>query len=128
MVDEHFESTYDLMPSAVTIDSTDAAALASWWAGLLGVEMQQMGGYYWLRRQEGGRFSLTFQQVPEPKAGKNRVHVDFAVGDLEAATDRILSAGGAMLAEHVWGEDGPTWRVMEDPQGNEFCIIPEDAF
>lgn len=114
---------YDIMPGSVTIDSDDAEALADWWAALLGVEVKDFGGFYWLTRQEGGRFNLAIQQVPEPKAGKNRVHVDFAVADVAAAAERIVAAGGVMLAEHTAGDT--MWRVMADPQGNEFCIVRE---
>jgi predicted enzyme related to lactoylglutathione lyase len=123
MAFEHLGTKYDITPGSVTIDSDDAASLASWWADLLGVEVKDHGGFYWLMRQEGGRFNLAIQQVPEAKSGKNRVHVDFAVSDLIAVSDQIVAAGGSMLAEHTAGEF--VWRVMADPQGNEFCIITE---
>ena len=120
---EHLGTKYDIMPGSVTIDSEDAAALAAWWAGLLGVEMKDFGGVYWLTRQDGGRFNLAIQQVPEAKQGKNRVHVDFMVSDVAGVSDRIVAAGGSLLAEHTAGET--TWRVVTDPQGNEFCIVRE---
>jgi predicted enzyme related to lactoylglutathione lyase len=123
MAFEHLGTEYDITPGSVTIDSDDAATLAAWWADLLGVEFRDLGGFYWLMRQEGGRFNLAVQQVPEPKQGKNRVHVDFAVSDVDSVSDRIVAAGGSLLAERTHGET--TWRVMADPQGNEFCIVKQ---
>jgi predicted enzyme related to lactoylglutathione lyase len=122
MAFEELGSTYELMPGTVTIDTNDAARLAEWWAGLLGVETVPFGDdYVALRSQKGGRVNLAFQNVPEPKQGKNRVHVDFVVRDLDAVTSRIRESGGDLLAEHTMGPY--TWRVAADPDGNEFCIV-----
>lgn len=65
---------------------------------------------------------ILFQEVPEPKQGKNRLHLDVHVGDgdVEALAAR-LEALGARRAEFV--DQGPAgkWWVMRDPEGNEFC-------
>jgi hypothetical protein len=65
---------------------------------------------------------VLFQQVPEEKAGKNRVHLDIRTGDadVEAARARLEERGATVL--HT-GRQGPhTWVTMADPEGNEFCI------
>lgn len=59
--------------------------------------------------------SFFFQQVPEPKAVKNRMHVDL-VGD-GAELERLLSLGAWVVARH------PDLVVLADPEGNEFCLI-----
>ena len=65
---------------------------------------------------------LFFQQVPEEKVGKNRVHLDLRVAgdDVEAERQRLLDLG----ATELWsGQQGPhTWVTMADPEGNELCI------
>jgi Glyoxalase-like domain len=75
---------------------------------------------------------LLFLRVPETKVAKNRMHLDIAVSGgrsvdidervarLEAAAQRIVAAGATELARH--NELGTVWRVMADPEGNEFCI------
>ncbi len=78
---------------------------------------------------------LLFQKVPEGKTAKNRVHLDVNVterGDelssrkekVEAHTARLLDAGATRLEtfERVeeWGTE--FWVVMQDPEGNEFCV------
>lgn len=70
----------------------------------------------------GPRKRILFQLVPEPKAGKNRVHLDVWVGaeNVEAVVTRLTSGGGAFLYR---GRQGPhSWVTMTDPEGNELCI------
>jgi predicted enzyme related to lactoylglutathione lyase len=72
-------------------------------------------------REPGGRLIIGFQKVPEPKAVKNRVHIDWAAED-EEATAREIEAMGAT---RLWvGDDADDpFVVLADPEGNEFCIV-----
>ena len=71
-----------------------------------------------------GEFSmgprLMFLKVPEPKAAKNRVHLDLGTGDLEAEVARVLSLGAGLVGHRQ--EYGITCSTFTDPEGNEFCI------
>ena len=61
--------------------------------------------------------------VPEPKAGKNRVHIDLAstsAAHQAAEVDRLLGLG-ATRADIGQGE--VPWVVLADPEGNEFCVL-----
>jgi hypothetical protein len=67
---------------------------------------------------------MLFQQVPEGKTVKNRVHLDLrfdaAGGDLDATRDALLARGAGFLHE---ASQGPHhWYTMTDPEGNEFCV------
>lgn len=65
---------------------------------------------------------ILFQQVPEPKTAKNRLHLDLHPGpDARPATVDRLQALGATVLRHV-DEPGGSWTVMSDPEGNEFCV------
>jgi Glyoxalase-like domain len=65
---------------------------------------------------------LLFNRVPEPKTGKNRLHLDVHAGSGQReATVTRLQAHGATLIRHV-KEPGGEWTVLTDPEGNEFCI------
>ncbi len=65
---------------------------------------------------------LLFNQVPEPKTGKNRLHLDIHAGPGQReATVTRLQAHGATLIRQV-KEPGGEWAVLTDPEGNEFCI------
>jgi predicted enzyme related to lactoylglutathione lyase len=55
---------------------------------------------------------------------KNRIHLDFRPDDQQAEVERVIAMG----AEHVdIGQGEPSWVVLADPEGNEFCILaPND--
>ncbi|MGA8115312.1 MAG: VOC family protein [Actinocatenispora sp.] len=65
---------------------------------------------------------LLFQDVPEGKAGKNRLHVDVhgEPGGLDALVTRLESLGATRVQEFDRGPAGHWW-TMRDPEGNEFC-------
>ena len=76
---------------------------------------------------------LLFQRVPEGKTAKNRVHLDVNVGAGIGAPERAgavraraaeLVELGATQVRVFEGEEGPGsfWIVMNDPEGNEFCL------
>ncbi|SDU36925.1 VOC family protein [Jiangella alkaliphila] len=60
--------------------------------------------------------TLFFQQVPEPKTVKNRVHLDVEAPDQQAEVDRLLALGATVHSVHE------RWTTMLDPEGNEFCV------
>lgn len=65
---------------------------------------------------------LLFQRVPEPKTVKNRVHLDLHAGPerREAETARLVGLGASVLRNVE--EQGGSWTVLADPEGNEFCV------
>jgi hypothetical protein len=65
---------------------------------------------------------ILFQDVPEPKAAKNRLHIDVhsEPGGLDALVARLESLGAARVSEFDKGPAGHWW-LMRDPEGNEFC-------
>ena len=69
---------------------------------------------------------LLFQDVPEGKTVKNRLHIDVnPVGcDQDEELERLLDLG----ATHTdIGQGEQSWVVLADPEGNEFCILAPDA-
>ena len=64
---------------------------------------------------------MLFQQVPEGKQVKNRVHLDVRTGDdRDAVVARCIELGATKLWD---GQQGPqTWVTMADIEGNEFCV------
>ena len=65
-----------------------------------------------------------FVQVPEAKAAKNRLHLDFSTADRGAQVARLVALGARPLGEHE--EEGERWTVLADPEGNEFCVAAVD--
>jgi predicted enzyme related to lactoylglutathione lyase len=107
----------------IIIDCVDPERLAAFWGGLLGRSIAgRTGPYVWLKRESG--LGVGFQKVAEPRAGKNRLHLDLASADPASEQQWIESLGGRRLQEYESGG----FLVMADPEGNEFCIIPKGPF
>ena len=111
----------------VVLDSVDPDALAAFWCGLLGVGVSARladGQYVVLDAAREGEPPLSFQRVPELKSGKNRMHLDLEVDELDAATSWITDHGGRWVDSADRELEGYRWRCMADPEGNEFDIVP----
>jgi predicted enzyme related to lactoylglutathione lyase len=69
-----------------------------------------------------------FQQVPEPKAVKNRLHICLEPTDRprDEELDRVVGLGATQVADHR-RPDGTGWVVLADPEGNEFCVLRSAA-
>jgi predicted enzyme related to lactoylglutathione lyase len=105
----------------VTFDCGEPAQLAGWWAEQFGGTTQELipGEFIAAVLPEGPK--LGFQKVPDPTPGKNRVHLDFSVEDVDAEVARLTAAG----ASEVGGRkisDSFRWIVLADPEGNVFCV------
>ncbi len=113
--------------TAVMHDTVDLDRAVAFWTELLGLAVRHRDErYVYLDRlSESGPY-LGFQLVPEPRAAKNRLHLDLEVADRAAFAEHVVGLGGAVIGDHQEG-DFPTWTVMADPEGNEFCIYESTA-
>jgi len=109
--------------NCVIVDSADPDRLAAFWSQLLDRPVgARSGPYVWLERRNG--LGVGFQLTDGSKAGKNRLHLDLESPDPAAEQANVEALGGRRLT----GYDPGGFLVMADPDGNEFCIIPEGAF
>lgn len=105
------------------LDCADPEALADFWAPALGFRRGRFHPPYLRLTDPAGRWpDLLLQRVPEPKAGKNRMHLDVQVLDLQPELER-LSELGARVIVPAHDDNGFLTAVLADPQGNEFCLI-----
>ncbi len=116
------------------IEQPSPAGFDSWqqWAAAEGIPREEWDSRGALIDPEGVGPRIFFQRVPEGKAGKNRVHLDVNAGGgqdadqeqrrdaVDAHVERLLAMGGALVQE--FNEDEERWIVMQDPEGNEFCV------
>ncbi len=105
----------------LVVDAVDPVALGNWWAGALGwVVLNDAHDEFEIRPAPDRLPGLIFEPVREPKAGKNRLHLDFRPDDQDAEVARLLALG----ARHAdVGQGDVPWVVMADPEGNEFCVL-----
>ncbi len=106
----------------IVIDCANPIALARFWQAMIGGEViEETDEWIVLDGDEEG-FYIGFQQVPERKTGKNRLHLDVDVDDIDRATDEAEQLGARKIGGVVDGDEGP-FQVMADPEGNEFCLL-----
>jgi len=110
------------MEIQINVDCADPGRLLAFYADALGYRPHGTEGeqYFSAVSIDGTGPKLVFQKVPEAKAGKNRMHLDLVVDDIEAEAQRFVALG-ATRGERI-SEYGGTWIVMHDPEGNELCL------
>ena len=65
---------------------------------------------------------LVLQQVPEPKPGKNRMHIDLVADEIEPEVERLEGLGAQRLHDGIRSFGDTKWITLADPEGNEFCV------
>jgi predicted enzyme related to lactoylglutathione lyase len=107
----------------VTIDCLDPERVARFWGALLGRQPgPSRAGWVYLGERDDPQPRLIFQPVPEPSAGKVRIHLDISVDDIDEGVARVIDLGGRNTGErHDY--DGGVVVVMADPEGHEFCLV-----
>jgi predicted enzyme related to lactoylglutathione lyase len=111
----------------VQIDCTDPERLSRFWSAALGVGVRGTLGapthYVVLEAAHDNAPRLSFQRVPDPTPGKNRLHLDLAVSDVEVATSALEALGATRVTGGDISEYDIDWRVLADPEGNQFCVF-----
>jgi hypothetical protein len=140
----------------LTIDANDPVLLARFWAQALGCQPEPPAqpettwhAHYRARLGEDPAFDdrlfdpdglrppIWFQEVPETKAGKNRLHLDLyptgrdnalplerRIEIVEAKVTELVELGASIARRTRYddSEDPSYYVVMHDPEGNEFCV------
>lgn len=107
----------------IAFDCDDVLKIATFWSAVLGRPLDKgstgqfasIGGTDATRREP----AWYFNKMPEPKRAKNRVHLDLVNPD-PSAVGELIRLGATVIGEHKI--PGQRWTVMQDPEGNEFCI------
>ena len=107
----------------IALDCDDVLTVARFWSAALDRPLDSTSGPAFASIGGGDADRVEpawyFEKVPETKAAKNRMHVDL-VDPAPSAVQRLVSLGASIVAEHTLGNHG--WTVMQDPEGNEFCV------
>jgi len=107
----------------VTFDCLDPYSLGVFWAQVLGgrVHDDDAPGDPAVLVVHGAT-PLLFEQVPDGRTVKNRVHLDLQpLLPREQEVQRLVALGASVQHDRT-RPDGTGWVVMTDPEGNEFCV------
>jgi predicted enzyme related to lactoylglutathione lyase len=118
------------------IDVTDLAVAEAFWSELTGLPVIPSvfpNRYSYLGQADPWSHELILHLVHSEKGPEaNRAHVDIWVRDVEEAIARVEAIGGRLKrAPTIYPRPGSypgepariDWSVMQDPFGNEFCVI-----
>ncbi|WP_030246967.1 VOC family protein [Streptomyces sp. NRRL S-350] len=109
----------------VAIDCTDAYELARFWGRVTGrpLDPDDRPGARETQVQLAEGPVLYFNQVPEAKTAKNRIHLCLRPEtSRDQEVNRLLALGATFVSDHR-DPDGAGWAVLADPEGNEFCVL-----
>lgn len=107
----------------ITFDCHDPERLAAFWSAAIGVEPDPGGSEFFVSigtTRPDVSPNWFFANVPEDKIAKNRVHLDLEADDPAAEVERLVSLGATHVASKA--EHGHEWSVLNDIEGNEFCV------
>ena len=113
---------------AFVVDCRDSLSQAKYWATVLGHQVSERNtGEFEVSDSSLGGTPLYFMNVPEPKTLKNRLHIDITTdASLEDEVARLATLGGTLVEmrqDPATLTNPDTWAVMQDPEGNEFCVL-----
>ncbi len=119
----------------LVVDANDPAGLARFWASALDwviadetaeeIDIWPAGYQY----PDPSAVPLVFVPVPEPKTGKDRVHLDLATISAAHQTELVSRLRDLGAAPADIGQGDVPWVVLADPEGNEFCVLePRDIY
>jgi len=111
------------------------AGFESWddWATDMGIPEENWNDAIAIVDPDGQGPRVFIQKVPEGKTAKNRMHLDVHISggpetptderrrDIGAEVERLTALGASMM--RPMEERGEYWVVMQDPEGNEFCVV-----
>jgi catechol 2,3-dioxygenase-like lactoylglutathione lyase family enzyme len=134
----------------ITFDCADPTALATFWADVFGyprpewpeelraqllasgLTEEDLANRSAVEDPDGIGPRFYFNRVPEGKTAKNRMHIDIqavpgrhpTTEELETERDRIVALGATVIVDYdrPWGPVQEHHFVMQDPEGNEFCL------
>ena len=109
---------------SVTFDCADALVVARFWAAALGTDVDQdaTSERAYVEAAGWGGPNMWFTRVPEHKTAKNRMHFDLRAPGAVGDEVRRLEGLGATSVQPFNGH-----TIMNDPEGNVFCVEPGPA-
>lgn len=110
----------------ITLACTDPDELAEFWLAVVDGERWGLPSSFdeAIVERPGGRADLLFREAPKGTERDLPIHLDLSTEDREGTVDRLRGLGASVRETKTETVDGrtATWTVMEDPEGNGFCV------
>jgi catechol 2,3-dioxygenase-like lactoylglutathione lyase family enzyme len=108
---------------SVVIDCNDFPTMLAFWQQALGYVLRDPPeeDFAVLRDPQGGHVNISLQVVPEKPMGKNRLHLDLYTDHQEEEARRLRELGATVHPRAP--EPGEDFILLEDPEGNVFCVV-----
>jgi catechol 2,3-dioxygenase-like lactoylglutathione lyase family enzyme len=112
----------------VALGVSDVRRAAEFWSAALGYELREDGFGGWAKvlvPPDGAGAAIALQLSRTPLQEHPRLHLDLHVadaGEQEAEAARLVSLGARRVDWDSYPPD-PDFIVLEDPEGNRFCIV-----
>jgi len=110
----------------ITVASENPENMAEFWSEVLDGELRELPEFVdpVMVDVPGNGADMLFKELPKSTERELPIHIDLTTDDREEAVDRLRELG-ASVRETKREEIGPhteVWTVMEDPEGNGFCV------
>jgi hypothetical protein len=108
----------------IVLGVNNVAAATNFWNAALGYSPREPGDETWvtLAPESGPGAHLSLMRSETPVQDHPRVHLDLYADDQAAEVERLVSLGAKRVDWDLYPED-PDFVVLEDPDGNRFCVI-----
>jgi len=111
----------------ITVDCGDPDGLATFWERALDGDRRDLPAEAdeEMVDPDGEGVAMLFKPMPKESTRRMPIHPDLGADDREAEVERLreLGAGVRETRTEETGEHTATWTVMEDPEGNGFCVF-----
>ena len=105
----------------IIINARNSEKSAKFWSAVTGRELGDVSPPYidLPSTNNEDEVTISIQQVPDQES--LGMHIDIVVDDIDEAIQQIVDLGGKLVEEK--SECNWRWAVMQDPDGNTFCLV-----
>ena len=105
---------------STVVNVADLELMTDFWTEALGLVPSSRAPDDDFRVLRGERVNLSLQLADTPVTARDQMHLDLYSDDADAQVERLVAIGARKLRVNEDPDD--TYVVMEDPEGNAFCV------
>jgi hypothetical protein len=110
---------------STVVNCSDIEAMTRFWTVALDLSPSSTSPDDDFRVLRGERVNLSLQVAVTPVTARDQMHLDLYTGDKAGEVARLVALGATWVRTSADPDDD--YDVLEDPEGNEFCICQVDG-